>query len=72
MNFEQYTTKPPTSDELVQAYLSKMPQDEEIDAWGMARAIGIEPVSANIALDRMVTGRLLVRRGSWYSKNSPA
>lgn len=69
---QRYTTKPPTSYELVQAYLSKMPIEEEVDAWGMARATGIEPISANIALDRMVTGGLLVRRGSWYSKNSPA
>ncbi len=65
---KRYTTKPPTSFELVKAYFSKMSRNEQIDSWGIARSLSIEPISANMALDRLVSAGIAIREGSWYSK----
>ena len=64
---KRHTTKPSTSYELVKAYFSKMSENEQIDSWGLARSLGIEPMSVNIALDKLVDDGFAIREGNWYS-----
>jgi DNA-binding transcriptional regulator YhcF (GntR family) len=57
------------SEEKVLAEFSKMRPDEEIDAWGMARATGVEPLTAEHVLNQLVQEGIAVKEGNWYSMN---
>ena len=62
-----------SNDEKVRVYLSKMRQDTEIDGWGMARALKIEPIAASHALERAVKAGLAVTSdGRWFGPVSSA
>ena len=54
-------------DAKVRAYLSNMRPDTEIDGWGMARALKIEPIAASHALERAQKAGLAVTSdGRWF------
>ena len=55
-----------TDRELVEAYVSRLGKDQEIDAYGMSRATGITPLSAALELDRLTAQNILYKTGSWY------
>ncbi len=56
-----------SDDEKVRAYLSNMRPDTEIDSWGMARAVKIEPLAADYALERAQKAGLAVTGdGRWF------
>ena len=57
------------AEELVIAEFSNMRPDEEIDAWGMARAVHVEPLLAEQVLNQLVQEGLAVKEGNWYSMN---
>jgi hypothetical protein len=56
-------------EEKVLAEFSHMRPDEEIDAWGMSRATGVEPLAAEQFLNQLVQEGLAVKEGNWYSMN---
>ena len=58
-----------SSKDLIIAYISKMPENSEIDAWGMSRATGVPPLGCSYILDRMVKEGALNVDGGWYSTN---
>jgi DNA-binding transcriptional regulator YhcF (GntR family) len=60
------------SEEKVLAEFSHMRPDEEIDAWGMSRATGVEPLTAERVLNQLVQEGLAVKEGNWYSMNIQA
>ena len=54
-------------DARVRAYLSNMQPGTEIDGWGMARALKIEPIAASHALERAQKDGLAVTSdGRWF------
>ena len=56
-----------SADAKVRAYLSNMRSDAEIDGWGMARALKIEPIAASHALERAQKAGLAVTSdGRWF------
>jgi hypothetical protein len=55
------------SKERVRAEFSKMRSDESIDAWGMARMTGVEPLTAERELNQLVQEGLALKEGNWYS-----
>jgi len=60
------------SEERVLAEFSHMRPDEEIDAWGMSRATGVEPLTAERVLNQLVQEGMAVKEGNWYSMNITA
>ena len=52
--------------EIVAAYMSRLGQDEEIEAYGVSRATGVTPLSAALELDRLTAQNILYKTGSWY------
>ena len=67
-----YKVPPPprghaTIDARVRAYLSNMRPGAEIDGWGMARTLKIEPIAASHALERAQKAGLAVTEdGRWF------
>ena len=58
-------------DAKVRAYLSNMRPGTEIDGWGMARALKIEPIAASHALERaQKTGIAVTDDGRWFGPAS--
>ena len=56
-----------SDDEKVRTYLSNMRPDTEIDSWGMARAVKIEPLAADYALERaQKAGFAVTSDGRWF------
>ena len=56
-----------SADARVRAYLSNMRPGTEIDGWGVARALKIEPIAASHALERAAKAGLAVTRdGRWF------
>ena len=56
-----------STDARVRAYLSNMRPGAEIDGWGMARALKIEPIAASHALERAVkAGHAVTDDGRWF------
>jgi len=56
--------------ERVERVLSKMTDAESINAWDMGREAGIEPLTAEHILDRLVQEGLADKDGVWYSKKA--
>ena len=54
---------------LVEAYISKMSPNSEIDAYGVARAQHVEPISAEQELNKLVGEGVLQQDGIWYRLN---
>jgi len=48
------------------AYFSKMQLGEEIDAYGLAQAVHIEPITAEQVLNKLVGVGLAYKDGKWY------
>ena len=60
-----------SDDAKVRTYLSNMRPDTEIDSWGMARAVKIEPLAAEYALERAQKAGLAVTSdGRWFGPAS--
>jgi hypothetical protein len=60
-----------SDDERVRAYLSNMRPGSEIDGWGLARALKIEPIAASYALARAEKAGLAVTGdGQWFGPAS--
>ncbi len=55
--------------ELVEARISRLGKDYEIDAWGVSRSTGITPLSAEVHLDRLTAQGVLYKVGNWYGLN---
>ena len=56
-----------SDDDKVRVYLSKMRPDTEIDSWGIARAVKIDPLAAEYALERAQKAGLAVTSdGRWF------
>src|SRR5680860_383276 len=56
-----------STDAKVRAYLSNMRPGTEVDGWGMARALKIEPIAASHALERAQKAGLAVTSdGRWF------
>ena len=54
-------------DAKVRAYLSNMRPGTEIDGWGMARALKVEPIAASHALERaQKVGLAVTDDGRWF------
>ena len=56
-----------SADAKVRAYLSNMRPGQEIDGWGMACALKIEPIAASHALERaQKAGQAVTSDGRWF------
>lgn len=55
------------TDQKVRAEFGKMDPNEEVDAWGMARLVSVEPLRAEQVLNQLVQEGIANKNGNWYS-----
>jgi hypothetical protein len=55
------------ADQKVRTEFSKMNPNEEVDAWGMARLVSVEPLRAEQVLNQLVQEGVANKEGNWYS-----
>ena len=59
------------ADRSAKAYLSRLRGNEEIDAWGLARAVSdLSPIRAEQILNELVRKGELYQAGNWYGRSS--
>lgn len=56
----------PSSAEKVRARFTWVKPNQQIDAWGMARSTGVDPLVCERVLDDLVREGEAVKEGSWY------